>query len=89
MFAALGIGFAVAAGFFGIGVLLGLIYVLIRYGIPLVIGIAGLMLDVLLSWAKVFKEGWDEGLWNTREREERARLKASGKSPQSQPENQV
>jgi hypothetical protein len=84
MFAALGIGFAIAAGFFGIGALLGLLYVLIRYGIPFIFWTLGLILDVLKVWVQAAKDGWNQAA-----EAEQARLqaRASGISPQSQPEN--
>lgn len=48
--------------FYGIGTLIGLVYVFFRYGIPTVIMILKLFWDVLVTWKNAFMEGVTEEL---------------------------
>ncbi len=45
--------------FFGIGTLLGLAWVLVRYGLPLLALLFVTVVDVAGAWARAFKEGWE------------------------------
>lgn len=57
--------------FFGIGAVLGLLWVTIRYGIPLFFFFLKSIGEVFSAWGKAAKEGWEEG---------GKQLNASGKS---------
>lgn len=53
-------GLGVFFFFFGIGTLLGLAYVFIRYGIPLLALLFVSIIDVLHAWGGALKESWNE-----------------------------